>query len=628
MEIKFINGINRVTGSCTWLREKNSDLQILVDCGMVQEGKNDDFYNNRPFPFNPKDIYAVFLTHSHLDHCGLIPRLYKEGFVGKIYCSEITAKLTKVMLEDASNYTSLFTKSDLMKIKYYTVDSKDNFKFRKGYKIETDFLYSFQRSSHILGSLSYTFFWKDTSGEFKNIFFSGDIGNRIKQDENNRFLKHLHLPDSRAEYLVLESTYGNSGDSNKVNHEDKNNIIKKKIEEFLLDKEAINLIIPVFSQNRLQEILFDLFNIIPTMNTRMGLHYRIENLEGWIKRKIVEEDIYNNTNILEEDKIYISENSTLNADGNLEFNTADERFKEILYKGLLNNFDIIVDTELGKRVMEIYGHHLLDKKQSKEGYTNKYYNEFNEDILDINLLKDYLIGKKVKLNEVNFTHKNNSQNIVKVLKKKIILTSSGMCDKGKILEYLDLIATGTSSWICLTGYQANNTNGYKLKKLMNNEYTEEEKNNFKIIGKNSSFKLNEIKMKIDDISSLYKGHITFDNLVKNYVFHNYDFNHINDNNRCQNTVIFLNHGEDSSRETIKKEIIENKNDYQTTKTRKISNVEIPIDSSIYDLNEGKWKTSSKNRLRKTAINTIEELIESTDDAIRLNAAKLILEYDL
>ena len=100
MKIRFLGAARRVTGSCYHLLDDN--MQMLVDCGMYQ-GRDADEINNKAFPFDPGQIQYLLLTHAHLDHSGLIPKLVKDGFRGKILTTSATAELVEIMLYDSAH---------------------------------------------------------------------------------------------------------------------------------------------------------------------------------------------------------------------------------------------------------------------------------------------------------------------------------------------------------------------------------------------------------------------------------------------------------------------------------------------------------------------------------------------
>ena len=98
-KLTFLGAARNVTGSCYLLESQNT--RVLIDCGMYQERKYQE-RNWQPFPFAPQSIDAVFLTHAHLDHCGLLPKLVRDGYQGKIYCTQATAEIAEIILLDAA----------------------------------------------------------------------------------------------------------------------------------------------------------------------------------------------------------------------------------------------------------------------------------------------------------------------------------------------------------------------------------------------------------------------------------------------------------------------------------------------------------------------------------------------
>jgi metallo-beta-lactamase family protein len=261
MKLSFYGAVRNVTGSKHLL--EIDDKRILIDCGFYQE-HNLKGRNYEDFPFDVKSIDAVVLTHGHLDHCGLLPKLVKDGYEGPIHATEATAEIAEIVMFDAAKiqeedaywkkkrhekegrvskygYDPIFTKEDVEKciplfVKGYSYGSKIN--LFDGVKI------SFHNAGHILGS-SFVIVEADKDGEQKSILFSGDIGRNdvpILKDPEKA---------SNVDYLVVESTYGN-----RIHKP--NGFIPKILTKTVNAAIRTNgkIIIPSFAIERSQEMLY------------------------------------------------------------------------------------------------------------------------------------------------------------------------------------------------------------------------------------------------------------------------------------------------------------------------------------------------------------------------------------
>ncbi len=253
MNISFHGACQEVTGSCILI--ESDKYKFLVDCGSFQGEEFSTDQNAEPFIFNPREIDFVLLTHSHLDHCGRLPKLFKEGFQGKVYSTPPTKDIVRIILEDASRIMAgkegvdpktLFNQEEIDKIMDFFVclPYEDEFKINELVSIKL------KDAGHILGSAFFEVMAIE-NGREKKLLFSGDLGNPPSPIiEDTEF-------SSGADMVVIESTYGG------LMHEDKE-IGKKAIRDAILEAIKIKgvLIIPVFAVERSQEILYELNHMV------------------------------------------------------------------------------------------------------------------------------------------------------------------------------------------------------------------------------------------------------------------------------------------------------------------------------------------------------------------------------
>lgn len=245
VKVTFCGGVGTVTGA-NFLLEADGK-KILVDCGLTQGLKIADDVNWDPFPYDPREIDILFATHAHIDHIGRIPKLVHDGFAGKIISTKPTRALAFPMLEDTAGI--LVHNRDFDLEKYYNDDvikkalslweGRD---YHEAIKISDNLEATFLDAGHILGSAMIMFACGD-----KKILFTGDLGNSPSPI----------LPDtekvSGADYVIMESVYG---DRNHESRADRRKSLETAIEDNYNRKGT--LIIPTFSLERSQELLFEL----------------------------------------------------------------------------------------------------------------------------------------------------------------------------------------------------------------------------------------------------------------------------------------------------------------------------------------------------------------------------------
>ena len=250
MKLSFYGGV-KVTSGANYLLETQK-MKILIDCGLHQGSRYAERLNFEPFPYDPKTIDAVLITHAHIDHTGLLPKLVKNGFRGKIFSTAPTADLTHLFLEDSHHILGeeakdfkmpeLYDLNDLAKLMTLWLSVE----YRMPFDIAPGMRAIFHDAGHILGS---SFIFVETEG--KKIIFSGDVGNSpaplLKPTEA---LPHI-------DYLVTESTYGDRI------HEDlaeRREILEDTIEE-TVSRGGV-LMIPAFAMERTQELLYEIDQLV------------------------------------------------------------------------------------------------------------------------------------------------------------------------------------------------------------------------------------------------------------------------------------------------------------------------------------------------------------------------------
>jgi len=252
MELTFLGATGTVTGSKYLL--KSGDRQILIDCGLFQGLKQLRLRNWAKLPVNPAKIDAVVLTHAHIDHSGYLPVLVKNGFSGKVYCSEGTADLCKIMLPDSAHlqeeeaeYANRrgFSKHHPA-LPLYTKEDAENalslltpIRFEQEVDLGDGLTLRLSPNGHILGSAFVRIHNKKTS-----VLFSGDIGRA------NDILMRPPVRIKQADYLLIESTYGNRLHQNNDPKVKLAAIINKTV------KRKGVVVIPVFAVGRAQELLY------------------------------------------------------------------------------------------------------------------------------------------------------------------------------------------------------------------------------------------------------------------------------------------------------------------------------------------------------------------------------------
>lgn len=259
MKIRFIGPLGKVTGSCTWMRDETHGWNFLVDCGMQQGERTAADWNACDWPFDPKEIRLVILTHAHIDHCGLIPMLYKRGFAGLVYCTRETAEIAKALLLDSAELSDIgFTAEDVDAIRWH--EPMKGPLFGKFHPVDQDLFVRFFRSGHVVGALSVTIHWGAPGPGQRSIAFSGDLGPNREDCESLPFLRHC-MNVGKTDFSVVESTYGATVRTVEQDEPDSRRARLRSLLDRTIERRGA-LVIPAFALGRVQDVLFDLHWIV------------------------------------------------------------------------------------------------------------------------------------------------------------------------------------------------------------------------------------------------------------------------------------------------------------------------------------------------------------------------------
>jgi metallo-beta-lactamase family protein len=634
IRLKFLGAIGTVSGSCT-LMEYNGNHYYLIDAGIYQNEGNSEEIKTRKEILRKyiKNIEIIFITHAHLDHIGLLPELIKWGFTGKIFGTKATVELTKVMLEDAMKINGNYDPEIIKRMNFFEFDKNQGEKTFNGFgkkyvKIEKDFTVTILRSSHILGSCTWLFRWSEhkyeedvlsENKEWKYIYFSGDIGPTRGNNNPNILFKEHQIPFQNSDkVIILESTYG------MIIRPKNNNLYKEKIDKlakiiFTNIENNKFILLPVFALDRAQQVLIDLFYIISKYTINEKKWHEIISID-WYKflQNTNKENIIESVNNIiqltdKTKKKWKGEINSLFGKNILFQELAKEKQDEVVSmfeKG--KNIMVGIKSPLIKKINEIYLNQLTDDVYSKKDEKQKY--KYLSD--------EFLCRFDIKNESVSMIEK---ENIKKILEKcfnkteygNIVVSASGMCDEGSVLELLKIHLKDENSTIILTGYQTKDTNGFLIKNYSEGKYDEDHRKNIISLNK-IDMKLSDIKCKIEDLSSYYSGHADQEQLI-NYIFES--------SKDTERTTVLLNHGSIDSLKELKKAFdqMENKNILillpEYNKWFNIFSKEYELNET--DENDGKMEYESVQQFRNINIDEMHIYfpIEYDEEKIRK-----IIEY--
>ncbi len=375
VRLRFLGGAKSVTGSRYLLEIDNAkaSYKLLIDCGLFQGLKDLRLKNWEEFPINPKLINAVIISHAHIDHTGYLPKIFKEGFKGKVYCTQASKELMEIMLLDSAKlqeeeaeyaFKKGYSKHEKPQPLYTTEDVQYTLEFLSGYpykeriKVSPQISIEFHDAGHILGS-AIVEVYIEGDNQKKKLVFSGDLGRY-----NKPILRNPQAISS-ADILLVESTYGN-----KENPVDNPKIALANAINTAFDKGGC-VLIPAFAVGRTQTLIY--------------------------------------------------------------------YFKQLIEERKIPSVPIFVDSPMGISATGIYKR-------------NKIFHTMNDDAVSI-----------FNYQNVRYCRSQQESIAINNIKNRcIIISSSGMCNGGRILHHLYNRLPKPNDTVLFVGYQSEGTRGRKI----------------------------------------------------------------------------------------------------------------------------------------------------------------------
>lgn len=519
MKIRFLGPLGKVTGSCTWMRDEDRGWNFLVDCGMQQGETTAKTWNQGDWPFEPKSIRFVVLTHAHLDHCGLLPVLYRDGFRGSVYCTKETSELAIAVLEDAAKFPeSEFSKDDVARILWHEPQGKPL--LGNHHPVDQDLYVQFVRSGHIVGAVSATVYWGPKGDNQKSITFSGDVGPGFEDSENLPLVRFAMHP-SQANFVVLESTYGGIVRPS----EQKDPAARRSTLRSLLDRVLERngtLLLPAFALGRTQNLMFDISQIVLSDPSRFGGIKFLVDSPAAIKMHSAIVEAFTRTDVTKTSGPSAKVRPTwLGKQFFRELGLDDksaggvQRAKEII------SLTLGIECSCDPTVANVGNDLAKDWRQVFSFVTRK--------------------GRQEAMDSASSS-------------PTVVIVGSGMCDGGPAVPWLQRVLPNDGAHIALTGYCATGTVGRTLSYLKSLSKSELARHSGileweSVENEKTTFQISDIRASISNLSG-YSEHADQDGLL------NWVIRSRHSVWQAAGSVVFLQHGEDTARLSLAKKIEE------------------------------------------------------------------------
>jgi metallo-beta-lactamase family protein len=446
-----------------------------------------------------------------------------------------TADLTRLVLIDAVPFSNgAFSDEDVNQLRFSCPDDQVEFQFGKFFHLAPDLTGAFIRTSHVLGSVSIELQFSDTSGGPRSsIVFSGVIGCNTDSNPYQMLLNARQYPSTYAEYIVCESTYGDrSREAKFCMFEQRMAALKELLLKALELGEGATIVLPAFSLQRTQELIVDLHCVLERWFTELEVREILAGVGGKATR--------------------------------------------------LSN--VLVDSPLASGYGEIFARELYRLRDNgKHLWLNpKIYSRLGIHRQQLELLLPALLcGKPLAVAPRNYTLQHGERTRPTYAAVSIIIAGAGMCNGGRVTGHMKRLLRTNKTIVALTGFQGLTTPGAELLKRALNP-------NAEIDGSFWDLSSATIKATVVNISPFYSGHADQSGLV-DFVLHK-NSPHVYESLKR----VFLVHGEEQARQTLKREM-EVRAAQQSDTDRRLLAVELPhFRSGWFDLVHNKWDNGREN----------------------------------
>lgn len=618
MKVRFLGATDgHVTGSCTHFSYERQNIEFLVDCGLVQGEGSDDADNGKPFPFSPSEIKFVLLTHAHQDHCGLIPKLYREGFSGKVICTKATGRLAQISLIDAARHVKgLYSEEDVKRIKFEYIDERDGFGLSRLLPIASDLFASFTRSAHILGACSIALGWMNEADEPVYMVMSGDLGNNTKENPFQPLLAGRQGIFGWPEAIVIESTYGaRSRETRFSDFDARIDALRDIVQREVFDKKSV-LVVPAFSLQRTQELLFDLHFVFAkyfsSPEQSQAPFYPsnpwFSDFDGESWGYPLHSALLRAIDSLEPDEANRWKSAFVKGGepGNTictfsegaEYSSAD--IQELISTRHTYPVDIVLDSALAREMSGVFRDELCRRQKKFPEETicrNRKMGDrlglATEDEVDavIHSLFPPANGETVTvpvgIHQIRYESGFKIPRPIEAQERGcIVITGGGMCEGGPVVKHLEkIVASKRHAAILVTGYMAKGSLGEALVGICKARDEGRPLPCESLVIGEKTIAPYEVTANVIEIQGYYSGHADQDGLL-DYVFREIGEEKAEMPRKA--ATVFLNHGQHAARKALK-EVIEARGASQREGDRTICGVELPDNRGRwYDLNAKQW----------------------------------------